>query len=89
MKSLSSHINEGFEKTNTVSWSKMMKGVKSGSKSGPWAIVAIENRKFKAQTVVKVMDAIPAHFESFKKEHKNSSIHIEDNEGTTVFVDKN
>jgi len=66
-------------------WSNIMKGVRKGSKSGPWTIVSIENGKVINQELVTIMDAIPAHYEEVKKGFPNAKLSIEDNEGKQVY----
>lgn len=78
-----SNVNEA-----TTSWSKMMKGVKSGD-SGPWSIVAIENKKVVGQkNDIKTKEIIPAHYESMRKEFPKAKIHIEDAGGHVVWVNE-
>lgn len=73
-----SYINEG-------NWSSMMKGVRSGD-SGPWSIVAIENRKVVGQKIdIQTKDIIPAHYESMKKEYPKAKLHIEDAGGHVLW----
>lgn len=66
-------------------WAKLMKAVRSGSKSGPWSIVSIEGGKVVNQELVNVMDTIPAHYEEVKKRFPNAKMSIEDNEGMSVY----
>lgn len=69
----------------TTSWNKMMKGVKAGG-SGPWSLVAIENKKVVAQKIdIKDKNILPAHFEAMRKEHPKAKIHIEDAGGMVVW----
>jgi hypothetical protein len=69
----------------TTSWKKMMAGVKT-SESGPWSLVAIENKKVVAQkNDIKIQDMIPAHFEAMRKEYPKAAIHIEDGTGMVVW----
>lgn len=69
----------------TTSWSKMMKGVKAGD-SGPWSLVAIENKKVVAQKIdIRDKNILPAHFEAMRKEHPKAKIHIEDAGGQVVW----
>jgi len=62
-----------------------MKGVRKGSKSGPWTVVSIQNNKVVNQEHVDIMDAIPAFYEKAKKEFPKARISIEDNEGHSVY----
>ena len=78
VKLFESFVNEG-------KWSKIMTGVKSGSKSGPWTIVIIKDDKVIDQLHTDVMDAIPASYEAAKRKHKNVRLRIEDNEGKIVY----
>lgn len=69
----------------TTSWNKMMKGVKAGG-SGPWSLVAIENKKVVAQKIdIRDKNILPAHFEAMRKEHPKAKIHIEDAGGHVVW----
>ena len=69
----------------TTSWSKMMKGVKAGG-SGPWSLVAIENKKVVAQKIdIRDKNILPAHFEAMRKEYPKAKIHIEDAGGQVVW----
>ena len=68
----------------TTSWSKMMKGVKSGE-SGPWTIVAIENNKVVGQKNISIRDLLPAAFEEMRKEFPRAKFHIEDSTGGVVW----
>lgn len=73
------------ESVNEGKWSNIMKGVRKGSKSGPWTIVSIENGKVVNQESVTIMDAIPARYEGVKKEFPKAKMSIEDNEGLSVY----
>lgn len=73
------------ESLNEGKWSKIMTGVKGGSKSGPWTIVIIKDDKVIDQLHTDVMDAIPASYETAKRKHKNVRLRIEDNEGKIVY----
>lgn len=81
------------ESLNEGVWAAMMKGVKSGE-SGPWSIIAIENwvngkkASIVGQQVVKIQDAIPAHYEEIKKKYPKAHIHIEDVGGQVVWSEK-
>ncbi len=80
IKPFNEFVNEA-----TTSWSKMMKGVRS-SESGPWSIVAIENKKVVGQKIdIKIQDMIPAHYEAMRKEYPKAKIHIEDGTGAVVW----
>jgi hypothetical protein len=78
-------VNESNIDEATTSWKKMMAGVKT-SESGPWSLVAIENKKVVAQkNDIKIQDMIPAHFEAMRKEYPKAAIHIEDGTGMVVW----
>jgi len=66
-------------------WTNIMKGIKGGG-SGPWTIVAIDNKKVIGQQIVKTKDAIPAYYESMKKQYPKVKLHIEDEGGQVVWV---
>jgi len=80
-------INESAsnESINEGKWGNIMKGVRKGSKSGPWTVVSIQNNKVVNQEHVDIMDAIPAFYEKAKKEFPKARISIEDNEGHSVY----
>lgn len=72
-------LNEGV-------WSQMMQGVRSGSLSGPWSLVATQNGKVIGQDYdIKIKELIPAKYEAMKTQFPNSSIHIEDDGGQVVW----
>lgn len=72
----------------TTSWAKLMKGVKS-SETGPWSLVAIDNKKVVGQKIdIRTPDIIPAHYEAMRKEYPNAKIHIEDGTGAVVWNSK-
>ncbi len=78
-------FEEFLHEEATTSWSKMMKGVKAGG-SGPWSLVAIENKKVVMQIIdIKTKDLLPAHFEEMRREHPKAKIHIEDGGGMVVW----
>ena len=69
----------------TTSWSSMMKGVRAGG-SGPWTIVAIQDKKVVGQSIdIKIKDLIPAKYEALKKEFPKAKLHIEDGGGVVVW----
>ena len=69
----------------TTSWSKMMKGVRAGG-SGPWSIVAIQDKKVVGQSIdIKTPDLIPAKYEALKREYPKAKLHIEDGGGMVVW----
>ena len=59
------------ESINEGKWSKIMRSVRKGSKSGPWSIVVYDKRKRKVkhQRLVKILQQIPAHYEDVKKKY--------------------
>jgi hypothetical protein len=70
----------------TTSWSKMMKGVRAGG-SGPWSIVAIQDKKVVGQSIdIKTPDLIPAKYEALKRECPKAKLHIEDGGGMVVWT---
>ena len=70
----------------TTSWSKMMKGVKS-SESGPWSLVAIENKKVIGQKIdIRIKEMLPAEYEALHTQYPNAKIHIEDGTGQVVWT---
>ena len=72
----------------TTSWSKMMKGVKA-SESGPWTLIAVQDRKVVGQKVdIRIKDLLPAQFEAMRKEFPRAKIHIEDGTGMVVCSEK-
>ena len=77
---------EEFLNEATTSWSNMMKGVRAGG-SGPWSIVAIQDRKVVGQSIdIKIQDLIPAKYEALKKEFPKAKLHIEDGGGMVVWT---
>ena len=69
----------------TTSWSTMMRDVRK-SESGPWSLVAIEDKKVVGQhNDIRIKDMLPAHFEALRKEHPRAKIHIEDGTGMVVW----
>ena len=79
------HDNVSESVINEGKWGNIMKGVRKGSKSGPWTVVSIQNNKVVNQEQVDIMDAIPAFYEKAKKEFPKARISIEDNEGHSVY----
>jgi hypothetical protein len=72
---------------NEGKWSKIMRSVRKGSKSGPWSIVVYKNKKVKHQRLVKILQQIPAHYEDVKKKYPRDSIGIEDKYGERVYTE--
>ena len=76
---------EDFINEATTSWKKMMQGVRS-SETGPWSIVAIQDRKVVGQSIdIRIQDLIPAKYEALKKEFPKAKLHIEDGTGMVVW----
>jgi hypothetical protein len=70
----------------TTSWAKLMKGVKS-SETGPWSLVAIDNKKVVGQKIdIRTQEIIPAHYEVMRKEFPKAKIHVEDGTGAVVWT---
>jgi hypothetical protein len=83
LENIAANVNEDF--INEGVWAKMMKGVRS-SETGPWSLVAIENRKVVGQKIdIKTQEIIPAHYEAMKREYPKAKIHIEDGTGAVVW----
>ena len=79
-------LYEDFLNEATTSWSKMMKGVRAGG-SGPWSIVAIQDRKVVGQSIdIRMQDLIPAKYEALKREFPKAKLHIEDGGGMVVWT---
>jgi hypothetical protein len=79
-------LYEEFIREATTSWSSMMRGVRAGG-SGPWSIVAIEDKKVVGQSIdIKIQDLIPAKYEALKKEYPKAKLHIEDGGGMVVWT---
>jgi len=77
-------VNE-FVNEATTSWKKMMQGVRA-SETGPWSIVAIQDRKVVGQSIdIRIQDLIPAKYEALKKEFPKAKLHIEDGTGMVVW----
>jgi len=77
------------ESVNEGKWSKIMRSVRKGSKSGPWSIVVYDKRerKVKHQRLVKILQQIPAHYEDVKKKYPRDKIGIEDKHGERVYTE--
>jgi hypothetical protein len=72
---------------NEGKWSKIMRSVRKGSKSGPWSIVVYKNKKVKHQRLVKILQQIPAHYEDVKKKYPRDKIGIDDKYGERVYTE--
>ena len=78
-------LYEEFIEEATTSWKKMMQGVRS-SETGPWSIVAIQDRKVVGQSIdIKIKELIPAKYEALKREFPKAKFHIEDGTGMVVW----
>ena len=78
-------LYEQFVNEATTSWKKMMQGVRA-SETGPWSIVAIQDRKVVGQSIdIRIQDLIPAKYEALKKELPKAKLHIEDGTGMVVW----
>ena len=79
-------IDEGLIKEATTSWARLMKGVKS-SETGPWSLVAIDNKKVIGQKIgIRTQEIIPAHYEAMRKEFPKAKIRVEDGTGAVVWT---
>jgi predicted DNA-binding protein len=73
----------------TTSWSRMMKDVKTGS-SGPWSIVAHDNKRVVAQEIdIRDKNLLPAKYEGLAREYPKAKFHIEDSTGHVVWSENN
>ena len=79
--------DEKNESVNEGKWSKIMRSVRKGSKSGPWSIVVYKNKKVKHQRLVKILQQIPAHYEDVKKKYPRDKIGIDDKYGERVYTE--
>ena len=80
MVKLKKLLNEG-------KWSKIMTSVRKGSKSGPWSIVIYQGKKVIDQKLIKILQQIPAYYETMKKKYPNAKIGIEDKNGARVYTE--
>ena len=79
------YVGESAINEATTSWKKMMQGVRA-SETGPWSIVAIQDRKVVGQSIdIRIQDLIPAKYEALKKEFPKAKLHIEDGTGMVVW----
>lgn len=70
----------------TTSWKNLMAAVRSGV--SPYSLVVVDKalRKVVKQEInIKTGQAIPAHYESLRKEFPNALIHLEDSEGSRLW----
>ena len=78
-------LYEQFVNEATTSWKKMMQGIRA-SETGPWSIVAVQDRKVVGQSIdIRIQDLIPAKYEALKKEFPKAKLHIEDGTGMVVW----
>ena len=78
----------GYEPVESVkegNFSKIMKSVRRGPKSGPWTIIITKNNKITKQVSVKNLKEIPAEYEDIKKRYPNHKIGIEAKDGRIVY----
>ena len=78
------------ESINEGKWSKIMRSVRKGSKSGPWTIVVYKGKKVLHQRRVKILQQIPAHYEdvlNLKDLARGIKIGIEDKYGERVYTE--
>ena len=80
-------LRKANESINEGKWSKIMRSVRKGSKSGPWSIVVYKNKKVKHQRLVKILQQIPAHYEDVKKKYPRDKIGIDDKYGERVYTE--
>ena len=66
-------------------YSKIMKAVRKGPKSGPWQIIVSKNNKVVKEVPVKTLQLIPAHYDDIKKAYPNHKIGIEAKDGKIVY----
>ena len=77
-KTMGESIDEG-------KYSKIMKAVRKGPKSGPWQIIVSKNNKVVKEVPVKTLQLIPAHYDDIKKAYPNHKIGIEAKDGKIVY----
>ena len=77
----------GMESVDEGKWSKIMTSVRKGSKSGPWSIVIYQGKKVIDQKLIKILQQIPAYYETMKKKYPNAKIGIEDKNGARVYTE--
>ena len=83
-------ISVVYESVNEGKWSKIMRSVRKGSKSGPWTIVVYKGKKVLHQRTVKILQQIPAHYEdvlNLKDLAPGIKIGIEDKYGERVYTE--
>ena len=83
-------ISVVYESINEGKWSKIMRSVRKGSKSGPWTIVVYKGKKVLHQRTVKILQQIPAHYEdvlNLKDLAPGIKIGIEDKYGERVYTE--
>ena len=78
MSKIGESIDEG-------KYSKIMKAVRKGPKSGPWQIIVSKNNKVVKEVPVRTLQLIPAHYDDIKKAYPNHKIGIEAKDGKIVY----
>ena len=73
------------ESVDEGKYSKIMKAVRKGPKSGPWQIIVSKNNKVVKEVPVKTLQLIPAHYDDIKKAYPNHKIGIEAKDGKIVY----
>ena len=74
-----------YETVDEGKYSKIMKAVRKGPKSGPWQIIVSKNNKVVKEVPVKTLQLIPAHYDDIKKAYPNHKIGIEAKDGKIVY----
>jgi hypothetical protein len=83
-------IRQEIKSVKEGKWSKIMKSVRKGSKSGPWTIIVYKGKKVLHQRRVKILQQIPAHYEdvlNLKDLAPGIKIGIEDKYGERVYTE--
>ena len=73
------------ESVDEGKYSKIMKAVRKGPKSGPWQIIVSKNNKVVKEVPVRTLQLIPAHYDDIKKAYPNHKIGIEAKDGKIVY----
>ena len=73
------------ESVDEGKFSKIMKSVRKGTKSGPWDIIVSKNNKIAKRVSVKNLKEIPAEYADIKKKYPNHKIGIEAKDGKIVY----
>tara|TARA_Y100000592_G_scaffold23515_1_gene36539 strand:- start:9769 stop:11487 length:1719 start_codon:yes stop_codon:yes gene_type:complete len=74
-----------YETVDEGKYSKIMKAVRKGPKSGPWQIIVSKNNKVVKEVPVRTLQLIPAHYDDIKKAYPNHKIGIEAKDGKIVY----